>query len=157
MNKPTSLRRAIEAALPDVKANPDKLKVFIDEGQVVSTGTASLSFEYGYTINIIVTDYGDHPNLLMLATLVWLRSHQPEMLRNKDLMRDGFKFEAEQISHKVVDIAIKLKLTERVRVSENGQQLVAECLPEPVDQYDGWTWELLVRDTTDGSEVWPTT
>lgn len=154
MNKPTSLRRAIEATLPDMKANPDKLKVFIDEGQVVSTGTTSLSFEYDYTLNIIVTDYSNHPNLLMLATLVWLRTHQPEMLCNKNLMRDGFKFEAEQISHSAVDIAIKLKLTERVRVSENGQQLVAECLPEPVDPYEGYSWELVVANS---DPAWQTT
>ncbi len=38
MNKPQSLRRALNNAVPYVRDNPDKLHLFIDNGSVVATG-----------------------------------------------------------------------------------------------------------------------
>lgn len=43
MNKPQSLRRALNSAVPYVRDNPDKLHLFVDNGSVVATGAASLS------------------------------------------------------------------------------------------------------------------
>lgn len=146
MKKPASLRQAIEAAMPDIKANPDKLKVYIDSGHIVATYSRALSYEYGYTLNLVIIDFGDSPELLMLAILIWLRSQQPEMLANQDLMRDGFSFEAEPISNTTVDIAIKLRLTERVGVTSQDGQHVATCLPEPQPEFEGIDWQLVIAD-----------
>lgn len=157
MNKPASLRRALEAELPDLKASPDKLKVFIDEGAVDSSGSRSLSFEYRYTLNIIVQDYAQHPDRLMLTILRWLHSNQPDLLDNRDKRRDGFTFEAEILNHAQIDIAIRLQLTERVGVKEEAGRLTVTHLDEPQrDPYAGQHWELSVRDATDGDTAWPT-
>ncbi|HCT9208849.1 TPA: phage tail protein, partial [Klebsiella pneumoniae] len=50
MNKPQSLRLALNKAVAYVRDNPDKLHLFVDNGSVVATGAASLSWEYRYTL-----------------------------------------------------------------------------------------------------------
>lgn len=153
MNKPASLRQALEAALPDLKVNPDKLKVFIDAGGVATTATRSLSFEYAYVLNVVVCDYAEHPDQLIVAVLIWLRRHQPELLANRERMRDGFKFEVDIISHAAVDISIELKLTERVGVKSEAGKLTIEHFDEPsLDPEEGCEWELAI-----GGGPWPTT
>ena len=149
MNKPDSLRRLLASAVPYLKRDPDKLHIFIDEGRVAATAAPSLSFEYAYTLNAIVTDFAGHPDTLMVPILDWLKRHQPEMLLNPDRMRDGFTFEADILNHKTVDLSIKLKLTERVGVRDDastGQRTITHFDEPPVDPYAGVvTWELYVN------------
>lgn len=38
MNKPQSLRHALNKAVPYVRNNPDKLHLFVDNGSLVATG-----------------------------------------------------------------------------------------------------------------------
>ena len=57
MNKPNSLRAALTAALPEFARNPDRLHIFIEHGSIAVTAAKSLSFEYAYTLDIVVTDY----------------------------------------------------------------------------------------------------
>lgn len=73
MNKPQSLRRALNSAVPYVRDNPDKLHLFVDNGTVVATGAASLSWEYRYTLNVVVVDFSGDQGLLMAPVLAWLR------------------------------------------------------------------------------------
>ncbi len=40
MNKPQSLRHALNKAVPYVRNNPDKLHLFVDNGSLVSRGPA---------------------------------------------------------------------------------------------------------------------
>ncbi|MCF5922874.1 phage tail protein, partial [Xanthomonas perforans] len=55
MIKPASLRAHLVAALPDLARDADRLLVFIDAGSLVSTVQPGLSFEYQYTLNLILT------------------------------------------------------------------------------------------------------
>ena len=48
MNKPQSLRHALNKAVPYVRNNPDKLHLFVDNGSLVATGASSMSWEYRY-------------------------------------------------------------------------------------------------------------
>lgn len=43
MNKPQSLRHALNKAVPYVRNNPDKLHLFVDNGSLVATGASSMS------------------------------------------------------------------------------------------------------------------
>ena len=119
MLKPASLRAALTAAVPHLQKNPQALHIYIEDGSVRSTMAGGLSFEYSYTLTATLTDYADHADLLIAPIIAWLRWQQPEMLLNPDLMRDGFAFEVDLLDHKKCDIQIKLKLTERVRVSQD--------------------------------------
>lgn len=117
MLKPASIRAAITAAVPQLQQNPQALHVFIEAGSLRSTMSGGLSCEYSYTLSVTVTDYAGHADALFIPILAWLRYQQPEMLLNPELMRDGFTFEVDFLDHAKCDIQIKLKLTERVKVT----------------------------------------
>ena len=54
MNKPQSLRSALNKAVAYVRDNPDKLHLFVDNGSLVATGASSMSWEYRYTLNVVI-------------------------------------------------------------------------------------------------------
>ena len=56
MNKLKSLRDYLLANIPTLAQNPERLLIFADKGKVISN-SLSLSFEYDYTDNLIVTDF----------------------------------------------------------------------------------------------------
>ncbi len=116
MDKPDSLREHLLAAVPDLKRNPDRLVMFIDAGKVRCTAAASLSFEYGYTLQIMLTDFAGHPDSVFLPILAWVRVNQSELMANLDKSADGLKFEADILDNSKVDMSITLALTERVVV-----------------------------------------
>lgn len=122
MNKPESLRTHLLAAIAELKHNPERLIIFIDNGKVRCTAAVSLSFEYVYDLQIILTDYAGHPDAVMLPLLGWLRVNQSELLANLTKSAEGIKFEVDVLANDKVDMAITLPLTERVvvRRQENG-------------------------------------
>lgn len=133
MLKPDSLRQALTDAVPYLKQNPDSLHIFIDRGAIVSTLAASLSFEYQYTLNLIITDYSGDADTLFVPILHWLRRHQPDSMAHHDKRAEGFTFEADHINHSLRDISINLKLTERVIVKEQQGMLQVTHKDEPPD------------------------
>ena len=116
MKKPQLLRDHLANACPDLATNPEKLTIFIERGNIVHTGTPALSFYYHYTLNIVVTDWADSTDVLMLPVVAWLKRHQPDLFDNPERRAKGFRFEAEIIDHQTVDVAIELDLTETVAV-----------------------------------------
>ncbi|MEC5345081.1 phage tail protein [Brenneria populi] len=131
MLKPSSLRRALNDAVPVLKNNPDMLRVFIDSGTVISTYAPSLSFENQYTLNLIVTDFTDDIDWLIVPINAWLRENQPDMMANDDLRKKGFTYIADINDNGSCDVSISLKLTERVIVDEVDKALHVRHAPEP--------------------------
>ncbi|MGQ5246686.1 phage tail protein, partial [Xanthomonas arboricola pv. corylina] len=107
MIKPASLRAHLVAALPDLARDADRLLVFIDAGSLVSTFQPGLSFEYQYTLNLILTDYAGHPDSVMLPLLEWVQANQSELLSNT-ARRGEIAFEADILANDAVDLSIKL-------------------------------------------------
>ena len=147
MYKPDSLRAHLTAAIPDLKRNPDKLLVFIDKGSLFTTRTKSRSFEYAYTLNIIVTDYSDEEDALMVPLLDWVATHQADLLGNDDKGK-GIRFMVDFNNHNSVDISLDLDLTERVIVKQTGTRLdiahAGEVTPTP--PYTEPYWQLYNGD-----------
>ncbi|WP_338616453.1 phage tail protein [Pigmentiphaga sp. CHJ604] len=152
MKKPASLRKHLTGAVPELKREPDKLQVFIDSGKIVSAGTKSLSFEYRFTLHLLLTDYQGSADAIMVPILAWLKIHQPELALNANEREKAFRFEVDILNHETCDIAIDLDLTERVAVTQTTgaggrvrlqAEHVAEPLPAPAygtpgfDLYDG--------------------
>ncbi|KVS58030.1 phage tail protein [Burkholderia cepacia] len=131
MNKPDSLRAALTAAIPEFARNPDRLHVFIEHGSIATTAANSLSFEYAYTLDVVVTDYAGHADHLIVPVIAWLKVNQPEMLLNRELCRDGFRFQAELLDNGKSDVEILLKLTERVGVLEMPEGYEIRHFAEP--------------------------
>ncbi|REE92642.1 phage tail protein [Cupriavidus plantarum] len=143
MMKPASLRMAITAAVPGFVTEPDKLQLFVEEGRVVATGARTISFEYQYTLSVLVTDFAASADAITVPVLAWLRANQPELFNNPDKRPDGFKFEVDILSHTTVDLLMKLPLTERVIVKVVDGEYDVTHAPEPVDENDDHSaWEL---------------
>lgn len=137
MKKPASLRAAIAAAIPDLAANPDRFLVFVDAGTVTAFNSTSLSFDYQYTLNLILTDYAGDPDQVFLPLLAWVHANQSELLANDDKRRKGIEFEVDHLNHTTCDISIKLALEESVLVQINaeGVQTITH-LDEPVPEWE---------------------
>ncbi|MGC0825053.1 phage tail protein [Pantoea agglomerans] len=139
MNKPQSLRSALNKSVPYVTENPDRLHLFVDSGQLVATSAASLSWEYRYTLNVVITDFTGDQNLLMAPVLLWLRENQPDALQNSEAREKLFSFEVDILANDRCDISMDLKLTERVIATvENGKAHI-EAVPEPDAPEEFWT------------------
>ena len=115
MNKPNSLREHLLNAIQGLKKNPDRLLIFIDSGSVRCLARG-LSFEYSYTLQVLLTDSAGHPDSVFIPTLEWLRRHQPDLLTNLERGKDAIAFEADILDGGKVDMSIKLPITERVIV-----------------------------------------
>lgn len=116
MLKPQQLRQALTDSVPELQRNPDALNVFIDSGRIVSTLASSLSFEYQYRLNMVITDYAGNIDLLIVPLLAWLRTNEPDIMATEEKRRTGFTFQADVISDTASDISIELQLSERVIV-----------------------------------------
>lgn len=130
MRKPASCRAALEAALPYLVAEPDRLIMFIDDGQIAA-GLVGPSFEYKYTLTIGLIDFNQHPDTVMVPLLHWLRENEPALLQNPERRREAISFTGEIKNHDSYDLRLQLQLTERVKVTNDGDTTVATHLPEP--------------------------
>lgn len=139
MNKPQSLRHALNKSVPYVRENPDRLHLFVDNGSLVATAAASISWEYRYTLNVVVTDFTGDQNLLMAPILYWLRDNQPDALHNPDEREKLFTFEVDILGNGACDLSLNLKLTERVLAREVNGQMQVEAVPEPDEPEAFWT------------------
>lgn len=129
MKKPASLRAVIEATVPDLKENPDRLIMWIDQGSVASPMTASLNFAYSYRLKILILGYAGKQIPVAIAILYWLRINQPDLLQPG---KSAFNFEADFNDNKSVDLEIDLQLTEQVvGVPDEDGLLDLDYLPEP--------------------------
>lgn len=130
MNKPASCRAAIEAALPYLRKEPDRLVMFIEGGKIAAS-LGGPGFEYRYTLTIGLLDFNQHPDAVVIPLLQWLKSHAPGVMQNPDTAKEAITFEAEILNHNTYDLRLQLKLSERVKVTIAGSDCTAEHLPEP--------------------------
>jgi uncharacterized lipoprotein YmbA len=119
MIKPASLRAAIMAAAPELKAAPDKLLVFADAGNIVATSTSTPSFEYRYTLNLILTDFAGDADQVFIALLAWVMVNESELVDNSNLRKTAISFEVDHLNQDTCDLSIKLPLSEAVRVTRD--------------------------------------
>ncbi|MBH3355749.1 phage tail protein [Pseudomonas stutzeri] len=149
MNKPESLRAHLLAAIPELKRNPDRLLVFIDNGTMRSTAAPGLSFEYSYTLNLILTDFAGHPDAVAIPLFAWVLVNQRELMENQEKGRDAIKFEADILDNSKVDLSITLPLTERVIVKQQGDGMLHVEHPEepPLEPYyPAGHWQLYAKN-----------
>lgn len=139
MNKPQSLRSALTKAVKYVADNPDRLHLFVDNGSLVATSAASISWEYRYTLNVVITDFSGDQNLLMAPILFWLRDNQPDALQNDAEREKLFTFEVDILGNDRCDLSLNLKLTERVIAREVDGNMEIAAVDEPEVPEEFWT------------------
>ena len=133
MNKPQSLRVALNKSVTYVRDNPDKLHLFVDKGFLVATGASSMSWEYRYTLNVVIEDFSGDQNLLMAPVLLWLMENQPDAINNPEQREKLFSFEVDILRNDICDISLDLQLTERILVSAEGGTSTVKAEPEPAE------------------------
>lgn len=124
MLKPAHLRDHLSRASSELQQNPDKLAVFIERGNLICAYGNTLSFEYAYTLKLVVLDFSGHADAIMVPLLAWLKRYQPDIFENEDRRAKAIRFEAELLNQETVDLSIEVDLTEAVAVKPG---------PEPAD------------------------
>ncbi len=138
MKKPADLRAHLARHVPSLARNPDKLHLIIDKGRLATKPGRSLSFEWRYTLQIIITDFPESPDVLAVPLLSWLEVNQPDLLIDPERASHAVDFEAEIIDHNTVDIGLTLELSERVVVHQVPGGYECEHVGEPqLDALDG--------------------
>ncbi|VEF79907.1 phage tail protein [Yersinia enterocolitica subsp. palearctica] len=69
MLKPKLLRQALTDSLQLFQTNPERLKMFVDGGRIVSTLAPSLSFENQYTLTLFIEDFPSDVDYLFVP--IW--------------------------------------------------------------------------------------
>ncbi|MET1080314.1 MAG: phage tail protein [Pseudomonas sp.] len=152
MNKPQSLRAALEAAVPSLKRDPERLLVFVDKGAIASTSRASLSFEYRFQLQLVLTDFSEHIDRVIVPVMAWAQANEPDTFERWRSTGDGITFEAEILDDNQVDLAITLAITEAVLVrkqpdgSYTTQHLGEPPAPDPLSDAPGLFRELFGQD-----------
>jgi len=149
MYKPDSLKQHLTNAIADLRQNPDKMHIFIDEGSALGTGTASLSFRYEYALNVIITDFVAPLDALFVPIIAWLKVNQAEIFMNEELRKKAIRFEMDLNNHESRDISITLLLTEAVAIKalDAGRLDVTHVRePQLTPPYDDPFWKLYNGD-----------
>ena len=133
MDKIASLRAALVAANPEFAKEPDRLKVFVDQGRLVSRRTAKFGFQYRYTVRLFFEAFTHGPDQIMVPLLLWLRVHQPDLLLRYATEDENIRFAADILDEKSWDVAITFELQETVTVAPrpDGSGWDIVHLPEP--------------------------
>lgn len=114
MLKPNSLRAHLTAAVPGLARDPDNLVMLVDNGCIIATGTAALSWQYRYTLSVLVLDWAGHADALIAPLLAWARRHQPDLFDNPTKREQAISFQVEMLSTSTADIHLSIDLTEDV-------------------------------------------
>lgn len=138
MKKLNSIKDTLLKKIPYLGNNPEKLYLFVDDGGIFATNEPSLSYEYIYSLNIILEAFPGDQNVVFAVVVEWVKQHQPDILANPDKRANGIRFEADILNSQSANISIDLKLTERVIVSVQEGKYHVEAMPEPENPLDSW-------------------
>ena len=139
MIKPDSLRAAFTAIFPELATNPDRLRIWVEEGCVrchrADPAVAeNLSFTIEYPL-IVAIDNWERPSVLAWIVLIdWLATHQPDLLTPAK-SKDAIQFEADNLSTREVFLSFEIPLTEYVRAmrkEDGGFDLLTHPEPDPM-------------------------
>lgn len=159
MLKLQSLRNLLAQCIPDLARTPENLIITGDNGQIVATGTQSLSFEYRYTAFVTVLDFAGHADALMVPVLAWCKVHQADLFASKEKSERAIRFNVEPLNATTCDIGIEIDLTERAIVKADPDHPTRVRISHPdepgqvgLQRFDGKDihqleqWELWLRD-----------
>lgn len=154
MRKPESLKALLLATVPGLADNPERLAMFVDRGRIVGANGRSLSYEYRYTLNVVVEGFAGDPDTLMVPVLAWIAEHQPALVAIPN--GEPFSFEAEILDTETTDVSISIELSEPVLVAarDGGGYVVshpAPPAPRAADTFSGiegavQLWQVFLND-----------
>ncbi|WP_110710533.1 phage tail protein [Salinicola sp. CR57] len=145
MKKLNALRQHLIDAVPGVADDPDRLLTFVEGGSIEFARGSDLSHGYTYTAQLVLTDYTDEVDAIMIPLLDWLGTYQPDLDP-----KQAVSFEAKILSNGAVDLALRVQLTERVvarRDCATGQIHIEHRMPTfEREECPAEHWQLLIRN-----------
>lgn len=114
MQKPASLRAALTAAIPEIRDQPDRLVIWVEDGAVRARQTETHGFAFDYPLSVLLREVSTDIAIVALAINRWLRRHQPNLLAGG--AGDSYKFETDVLDNKTADILFTIDLCENVAV-----------------------------------------
>jgi len=134
MLKIDTLRAALIAALPELRAQPDRVRLWVDRGAAQSRQTASFSFAFSFRLNVLLVELRSDISVVALAIFNWLQVNQPALLAPH---ADGFIFDVDILDNSTADVLVQIDLTQNVAVTpQDGGDFRLEYLPEPDPLFD---------------------
>lgn len=115
MKYPQKLREEVQKHLPELAQNPDKLTMFVTNGQIIAS-KGTLSHETKYRLSIMITDFVGNIDVLNAVVIAWLQEENPQIIGPGATTPTDYSFEVELLSNNTCDILIELNLTERTTV-----------------------------------------
>ena len=144
MIKLQSLRQHLLASVEELRRNPEQLHTFVNDGKVKFARGTNLSHQYTVDAQIIITDYSGSLDTVMVPLLQWLNTYQPDLIED-----EAIQLEAEILSNTHWDLALTVRLTERVvaKVDCSTGRINAEHrMPEyPADACPAKHWQLYIK------------
>lgn len=129
MEKLDTLREALAEALPELKRNPENLRIWIERGSARCQGTTTEAFGFAFQANVVIFEMTSDIAVMAHAVFRWLRVNQPELLVPGN---DGFAFDAEILDNGCADVMLQIQLTQNATVKPvDGGSHTIEWLPEP--------------------------
>ena len=101
--------------------DPSRTDVFCDEGKLVVNALAGYNYTMNYVINIYLHDFSGHFEKILAECLRWIRTHEPNQP-----IGDILEFETDIINSNDVDLAISIKVTEKVVVTVKDDDLLID-------------------------------
>jgi hypothetical protein len=148
MIKLQALRKHLLDAVPDLKRGPEKLLTFVQDGGIAFARGQHLSHEYRVDAQIVITDYSGSLDTLMIPLLQWLSRYQPDL--DPD---EAIRLEAEILSNNAWDLALTVRLTERVIALVDcaaGTINAQHRMPAyPIEACPALAWSLHVKGPSD--------
>lgn len=148
MKKLHLLRAHLIDAVPILARDPDRLLTFVEEGSIECRRGRDLTHEYRFTAQLVLTDFTGELDTLMLPLLQWLAEYQPDLDPSEAL-----SFEAEILGNHSVDLALRVRLTERVIAQvdcDTGRIQAEHSLPHfPSHACMATHWQLITREAPD--------
>ncbi|MBX9816260.1 MAG: hypothetical protein A4S12_07045 [Proteobacteria bacterium SG_bin5] len=120
MIKLASLRAALQAALPALRVDPDRLAVFVDKGRTVARLTPALGYELRYECSLWLPEFVGGIDTVMVPLLLWLREHQPDLFQRFDRDDEAIVFAADILDPDRTNLLIRFELTEAVQLAARG-------------------------------------
>lgn len=133
MNKPVLLRARLVAHFPELAAQPDRLRLWVEKGDVRMRAGANVHFEVRYTLTVLVEAWTQPALLLQGVVLDWLRIHQPE--RTAAASENAFRFEADILNPSECDVLMDIDLSEAIslhRREDGGYDMAAAAEADPL-------------------------
>jgi hypothetical protein len=164
MRKMNDLRAWLSACVPFLASAPDKLQIYLDKGAIAARAGKSLSFEYRFTLTVLVCDYPGEADEIVIPMLAWIEREQPDLLERSD--GEAFQFQAEILDSNCADIEFTVEITEPVlatRRKDGSGFDVSHPVPQPFPGelapgldaafLQGYAWSDLVAQTRDPAAV----